>query len=481
MSNASLIRFRLLLSLFAALSVVVSSVPAAADDVQQDGSWVIKEGRYVRLVTDLPDSPSLAQWVEAFDAAVPLWAHYWGRNPSEMNDWRVTAYLMVDKTKFVAAGTLPRTLPDFRFGYQAGDRIWVLHQPEDYYNRHLLLHEGAHAITAHLFGGGGPPWFMEGTAEWMSTHNWQPAAAQPTTPLPNVPPLAIGIVPASSAMAQGWGRIELIESARKQNRVLGIESVMKYGDSAHREVEPYAWSWLAATLLDMYPLYREVRREAGSSASDRSPQFNSNFYGKLRTQWPVLSARWHMLAHDIDYGWDPSRQAIELDTSLPPLGEKIAMKLDTSHSWQSAPISLMAGQSVQITADGRFTIRKPWRADEFDIDDLDALLLGGAASAVPASTATDGDQSRRDWYSEADGITIHYYRGQPIGKLVARLLPMKQSGSGPYLRPLEDVAIGRSGMITAKEDSWLLLKVNEPPSGYADNEGELVVELSPAN
>jgi len=463
------------LGLLATLSVFVCNPNASADDAQANGSWVVKEGRYVRLVTDLSDSPSLAEWVAAFDAAVPLWAQYWGRKPSELNVWRVTAYLMVDKAQFVAAGTLPRSLPDFRFGYQAGDRIWVLHQPEDYYNRHLLLHEGAHAITAHLFGGGGPPWFMEGTAEWMSTHNWEPNSA-----MPNSPPLAIGIVPESSGLAQGWGRIELIDSARKQNRMLAIESVMKYGDSAHREVEPYAWSWLAATLIDMYPEYRQVRLEAANMATDRSPQFNSSFYAQLRTRWPILSARWHMLVHDIDYGWDSSRQLIDLSTTLQPMTRKVDMKLDTSHGWQPAPIKLSAGQSVQIVAEGRYVIRKSLAASDIDIDDLDALLLGGGAN-IPLATTTDDSQSPRDWYSEPDGITIHYYRGQRIGKLVARLVPMKQSVSGPYLKPLEDFAIGRSGVVTAKEDSWLLLKINEPPSGYADNEGELAIELLPAN
>jgi len=440
MQNTSFIRFRLLLGFFAAFSVVVCTTCVWADDVQGGDAWVTKEGRYVRLVTDLPDSESLVQWVAAFDAAVPLWVEYWGRDLEALRGWRITAYIMVDKSKFVAAGTLPRTLPDFRFGYQVGNRIWVLHQPEDYYNRHLLLHEGAHAITDHLFGGGGPPWFMEGTAEWMSTHLWQP----PTSPLESSQ-VTIGIVPESSGAAQGWGRIELIGDARRHKRVPSLESVMKYNDAAHREVEPYAWSWLAATLLEMYPDYRRVRREAAVHAADRSPQFNSNVYAKLRTQWPILSARWNLLAHDIDYGWDSSHQMIDLPTSLDPLGSEVQMNLNASHGWQSAPIKLSGGQSVKITSAGRYKIR----------------------------------ESTRDWYSESDGITIHYYQGQPIGKLIARLLPMSPVSGGPYVTPPEDFAIGASGVITASQESWLLLKVNEAPGEYADNEGELAIELDP--
>jgi len=462
MKNASWIRFRFWLIFFFALSVVARLSQTLAADADGDAAWVVKEGRYVRLVTDLPDSDSLTDWVAAFDAAVPLWAKYWNRNPSSLNDWRITAYVMADKAKFLAAGTLPHTLPSFRHGYQVGNRLWIYHQPEDYYNRHLLLHEGSHAITSHLFGGSGPPWFMEGTAEWMSTHVWQPARSAGDKPL-----LDIGIVPTSSDQVPGWGRIELIESGRTQNRAPTIQSVMKYSDSAHREVEPYAWSWLAVTLMEMYPEYRQVLREAADRAADRSPQFNREIYGKLHSQWPVLSARWNLLAHDIDYGWDSATQSTELPMSLPPLSRTTGMKLATDQAWQAAPVKLVAGQSVRITASGRYVIRK--QSQGFDIDDLDALLL-----APPTEAAAD-------WYSEPDGITIHYYQGRPIGQLIARLLPIKPADVGPYLTPPDDFAIGMANTITAKQECWLLLKVNEPPSEYSDNSGELVIELQPVN
>jgi len=406
------------------------------------------------LVTDLPDSLALQQWVAAFDAAVPLWAAYWQRNPSELNDWQVTAYLMADRDKFTAAGFLPQSLPDFRFGYQVGNRLWVFHQPEDYYNRHLLLHEGAHAVTRQLLGGGGPPWFMEGTAEWMSTHVWQPST-EPQRPNQ----LSIGVVPKSSPSAQGWGRIELIESGRKQKRVPTIESVMKYSDVAHREVEPYAWSWLALVLMEMYPDYRQARLGSATNAPDRSPQFNSNLYAKLRTEWPIFSARWNLLAHDIDYGWDAASQKVDLSAALPEMSGKIDMKLQTDRGWQSAPVKVAAGQQVQIDASGRYKIRKYFHKDLPDAG-LDDLATGDAVASNETAIAN------RDWYSEPEGITIHYYRGKPIGRLVARLLPMSMSPAVPYAAPLEDVSVGRSATVTASVDSWLLLKINEPPAEY---------------
>lgn len=435
-----------------------------AQEGRDHAAWVSKNGRHIRLVTDLPDTAELDQWVAAFDTAVPLLAGYWGRNPSELHGWRITAYLMADKAKFLAAGTLPQSLPDFRFGYQVGDRIWVHHQPEAYYNLHLLLHEGAHAVTARLLGGGGPPWFMEGTAEWMSTHAWIPQADERPTQR-----LAIGIVPDAPARSPGWGRIELIEMARRQNRILTIESVMKYGDTAHRDVEPYAWSWLAVTLLDMYPEYHQARLAMAAHVSDRSPQFNNTLYGKLKAQWPLLAARWRMLAEDIDYAWESARHRVDLPTATTPWKQPTTMTLKTDHGWQAVAYPVTAGQSIHIEASGRYKIRGFDNPSANDLDDLDAFVFGGQ---YPVN---------HDWYSEPEGITIHYYRGQPLGKLMARLLPIPKSAQTPQLPRLADFPIGRSATITATEDAWLLLKINEPPGDYGDNEGELEITMEPLN
>lgn len=462
----------MLLGLLIAASVIGGDTVTRGDD--GNGRWVIKEGRYVRLVTDFPDSDSLTDWVAAFDAAVPLWAEYWNRDASSLNGWRITAYVMADKSKFIAAGTLPRSLPDFRHGYQVGDRVWIYHQPQEYYNRHLLLHEGSHAITSHLLGGSGPPWFMEGTAEWMSTHLWQPANTSGRKSS-----LTIGMVPATPDNAKGWGRIELIESGRKQNRVPTIDSVMRYSDVAHREVEPYAWSWLAVTLMEMYPEYRNVLRDAASNASDRSPQFNRELFGKLRNEWPVLAARWNLLACDIDYGWDSSSQSVDLPMSLVPINQPTTMQLATNHAWQAAPMKLLAGQTVQVTSSGRYVIRK--NSPRLDIDDLDSLLLAPPDTAPQADHPIAESDTAGDWYCEPEGITIHYYKGRPIGQLIARLLPMNTSTSGPHLSAPNDFVIGGANTVTAKEDCWLLFKVNEAPGDYWDNVGELVIELKPAN
>ena len=403
-----------------------------------------RQGRHIRLVTDLQESPQLDDWVAAFDAAVPLWSTFWTQDPDRLADWRVTAYVMTNKVDFADRGLIPAELPDFRFGYQSGNRLWVLHQPTIEYTRHLLLHEGAHGVSARLFGGGGPPWYSEGVAEFLSTNAWRvPAAAGAT---PNIDgggePLRIGIIPTDPMSVAGWGRIELIAQARRDNRIPRIESVMRYGERAHRDVEPYAWSWLAVTLMEMYPEYREAFRDAAKRGGDASPQFNSKLFADLRAAWPNLSLRWWLLALDIDYGYDTARGAVAFPGKPIPIEKgSVSFTVDATRGWQPAPFALRAGQTVSVTAQGRYTLRRPSNA--------------------------------RAWESEADGVTIRYYQGKPLGQLVACLLPLRITDAAPNLPANPVQGIGSSGTITATSDSWLFLRVNEATGELGDNAGEL--------
>ncbi len=218
---------------------------------------------------------------------------------------------------------------------------------------------------------------------------------------------------------------------------------MRYSETAHRDVEPYAWSWLAVTLLEMYPEYREPLRAAAKNGRDQSPQFTRAFYQQLQAQWPVLAARWRLLTHDLEYGFDAARHQVDLPPEpLLAAGGAQTMLLDVARGWQAAPFTLAAGQQVEISAQGRFTIR--------------------------------GQPQR--WESEAEGVTIEYHRGQPLGRLLACVLPFEPV-SGRYLPELQVVAIGASATVLAEEASWLLLKINEPAGELADNEGSLELEF----
>jgi len=409
--------------------------------------WATREGRHIKLITDLPDTDRLDEWVTAFDAAVPQWAEYFGRDLDDFRDWRVSAYVMVNKEAFAAPGYVPPNLPSFRFGYQAGNRIWVMNQPTEEYTRHLLLHEGVHAAGFHLFGGCGPPWFMEGIAEYLSTHAWDAQSR---------PPVRVGIIPTDPLAVAGWGRIELIQAAREQQQVPRIESVMKYSDMAHREVAPYAWSWLAVTLMESYPEYREVLRDAAPRGRDTTPEFNRRIYQSLRAEWPVLVARWSLLVQDIEYGWDAERQRVELPARPLPLRDgPLRLELAVDRGWQAASVGIAAGQRVRVEASGRYVVRQP-----------------------PAGP--DGELPRA-WETEADGVTIRYHRGEPLGKLIACLVPLRVDNTKPNLPELQIEVIGAEGELTAATDSWLLFRVNEAADQLFDNRGKLTIRIDSAD
>src|SRR5687767_8851911 len=130
----------------------------------------ILEGRHVRLLTDVPASAAVDELPRVFDAAVPEWAAYFELPPSQIRR-RWLAFLFQDRERFRALGLLPGDNPEFVNGYARGYELWLLEQPSDYYRRHLLLHEGTHALMQTQLGGAGPGWYMEGMAELLGTHS----------------------------------------------------------------------------------------------------------------------------------------------------------------------------------------------------------------------------------------------------------------------------------------------------------------------
>ena len=85
-------------------------------------------------------------------------------------------------------------------------------------------------------------------------------------------------------------------------------------------------------------------------------------------------------------------------------------------------------------------------------------------------------QNNEWWISEADGVTIDYYRGIPLGSVIACVVPQMVLDA-PNLPKLDVVNIGAKGIAVAPCDGWLLLKVNDRPSSLADNVGDLNVRL----
>ena len=146
----------------------------AVDDAALAKSGIRKlASEHLTLYTDLPSSPAVDELPRVFDLAVPQWCKYLQITPAQAATWKVRGALMKDKAKFAGDARCCRAIcPPFEHGYARPNEIWLYDKPSDYYRRHLVLHEGTHAIMHALLGGAGPPWYMEGIAELLGTHRW---------------------------------------------------------------------------------------------------------------------------------------------------------------------------------------------------------------------------------------------------------------------------------------------------------------------
>jgi hypothetical protein len=408
------------------LGLVSFGTVAMADDFHRAA------GQYIRLVTDVPPEEA-SVLVVSFDTAVKQWAKFYELDLKTLDDWAVDALVMRDPSAFQKAGMIPEGVPDFPFGYAQGDDVFVKAQPSEYYTRHLLLHEGSHSLAFHLFDGAGPTWFMEGTAEYLSTHR---GAAGDTK---------VGVIPKDRNEVPYWGRFKAIASLRDNHQLPTIETVMQYQPNLLGDVPTYGCAWSAVHLMHAYPEYRPLILKSAQQGQKTSFVFNRLLRQDIDPQWPIFSARWRLWTETIDYGFDPDRHRTELSIKDPMWdGKPREVSIAADLGWQSCGVRIPAGKSVTITASGKITLAnkpKPW-----------------------------------DCYPP--GVTLEYHRGKPLGQLIAIVLP-NVIPEGETLPPLERITIGDQATIQCKEASWIALKVNDGPGDLADNRGDYKVRLQP--
>ena len=397
------------------------------------GELIEREGRFIRLTTDLESPQEADILVASFDAAALEWLKFWQLPEKVLADWRVDACVMREISTFRQQGLIPEHVPDFPFGYASGNRIWVRAQQSEYYTRHLLLHEGVHALMFFHFGGAGPTWFMEGTAELLATHSGQNQAVR------------INQIPASREDTPYWGRFKLMKQLRKETVVPTLEAVMGYQPNLRGDVASYGWSWSAAMMLHAYPEYRDAFFSAATNGRDSSPAFNRKLRKDLAGQWPILAARWQLMCHELDYGFDWLRERVELSVRDPQWdGRPLEFRVSANQGWQSIGVRVPGKAKIKVSASGRVTL---------------------------------ADQPK-PWTSEPTGITFQYHRGRPLGELTACVLPNAVDRQAKTLHPLDVRYIGQEATLDIAQFSWLLLRVNDDVGSLADNTGEYKVTIS---
>jgi len=416
-------------------------VDRAAAEARRAGLRVLAGERLV-LATDRParagdgveDLPAI------FDQAFSGWCAHYRTDPATLGDWQAFGCLVVDRERFRTAGLLPDSIPEFPNGFCDRNRFWLMDQSNPAYRRHLLLHEGVHAFTLTVRELAAPPWYTEGIAEFLAMHRLEAG----TDGRPRVVPTPL---PARPADVEQLGRIERIRGLRRANAVPGLADVFTTPPTDHHDISAYASSWAAVALLALHPAHAPA-----FAACEHGP-LDADFTRRLATSpdWDAARAArdFDAFTDEVDYGYDVARSAIDWASGRSPADDE-RLAVEAARGWQNTGLALAAGGTYALTASG--TVRL------------------GELPATPDAPATPLE-------SEADGISLRWYRGRPAGRLLAAQWVEKPADGGrPRFVILGD---GARPTLTAATDGPLYLKINESPGDLADNHGAFEATLTP--
>jgi hypothetical protein len=427
----------------AADTLEAPSVDALTASARRAGLRVL-EGDHVVLVTDRPArvGDGVEDLPRIFDEAWATWCGHYALDPAPHKQWRAFGCLVVDRERFRDAGLLPDAIPDFANGHCYNHRFWMADQSNPAYRRHLLLHEGVHAFTLTLRSLDTPPWYTEGIAECLATHRLDDDNTDGTTGRFVSTPL-----PLRATDVEQLGRIETIRALRAAGECPSLDDIFTTPGANHRDLSAYAGSWAAVAMLSRHP------RHATAFAAAERGTLDGNFNRRLMetTGWDGDQAErdFDAFTDEIDYGYDFSRSAIDWAPSR-PLDTRQTIAVAAGRGWQNSGWSLRKGTRSSLKATGRCTIG----------------TLTGPATEPPLQLET-----------EAEGISLRWYRGRPLGRLlIAQWVEHPDDGGRPRFVV---VAEGGRREFTAATDGTLFCKLNEPPGELADNDGHLTVEIEP--
>ena len=397
-------------------------------------------GKHITLYTDVPSSPWIDELPEVFDAAVPKWCEYFSEDVRRTRAWRMSAFLIRDKERFRKAGLIPKDLPEFPAGLNRGHEIWFFLQPDQYYTRHLMLHEGTHAFMQWFGNGVGAPWYAEGMAELLGLHRWTDGE------------LTLHHQVSDPRESEGWGRPRLIKDWNEKNALLdqpqvkSLQDILLTPNRAFAEVENYAWCWAACEFLGQHPQTSKRFNRLQKEVHQRPEDFNQAFLKLYSPSLEQLERDWAWYIREMEYGYSVLRAAI---TELRPGQRSGEYELKTDRSWQMIRTPVKKGERYAIESRGRFRI---------------------------GSSEVDG--RIKPWPCESNGITIDYFRGRPIGELHATILPGDSNPqSMAYLYRQPPIVVGAQNVITANVNGLLCFRINESPANLADNQGTLKITI----
>ena len=408
--------------------------PEVSDQMLQQHGLMRFSQKHLDLITDL--TPDLYEPLLPLpDAMMAAWEDYFGKLPPARDgaEYRITGYLMRDRELFLEARLVKEDTLLSYHGRQIGAEFWLNDQSWDYYRRHLLLHEATHAFMRHLPGEAVdlPMWYLEGMAEMLSTHR----LAEDGT-------VEFNVMPVDRSRFLGFERIAIVQRDVKANGVRPLSAITQFGAEDFTKVQSYAWCWALCRFLESHPKYRDRFRKIARELV--TVPFRQNMATLFAPDMKQLQTEWLLFAANVEHGFDFERAAVEFRPGQ-PIGTSATATVRSDLGWQSSEILVEADKRYRITADGQFTL-----ADE-----------------------------PKPWVSEANGVSIRYTRGRPLGQLQASVLATNSGDGPPGASMLREVALGNEAVFEAVEAGTLYLRVNDAWGELANNRGSLTVTVEP--
>jgi len=129
------------------------------------------------LAVDEDEATELARLAET------AWSAFESYFPGavDLQGGQLEAFLDTDETAWgdrIAADGLQVPWGAGGYFHTATNRAYLYAQPTVYFTRQLFLHELAHQFHAASAGDTGPAWWAEGTAEFISRHDWDGACVR---------------------------------------------------------------------------------------------------------------------------------------------------------------------------------------------------------------------------------------------------------------------------------------------------------------
>ena len=327
------------------------------------------------LFTDIEDQQLAAELPRFCDALYDELVSYFGELPPapDNSDFQVTGYIMRNRSAFERSELLTEAIPEFAHGRHVGYEFWMNEQQRAYYRRHLMLHEFTHCFMTCTVAANDLPsvWYMEGMAEYFATHRIAGDGA-----------IQFRVMP--SDLNTFGGRIAVIQQSLGRGTNLSFDELFSFDGNSTVDTRHYAFSWATCYWLDTHPRWQRAFRELTRNKSTDS--FLTALSSGLLRQQSELRSEWNVFVRELDAGFDS--EAMQVHACQEAAGSRVdEFRVIPSKNWQCAGISLAGTRQYTFTATNRVTL-----------------------DTVP-----------REWETTADGITVRYANGFPVGTLLGRI------------------------------------------------------------